>query len=1199
MRRRSCGVAIAALAAIGLAGTAQAASEPLNAYRVKATPKTLERLAQAGYDVTEGRRGDKVEIYATAGQADALRDKGIAAKVVGAERKAAAAAAPVPVGDDSTYDVWTRYDAVADGKQQYVEQYDALAASPLVKKVSIGTTINGRDIWALKVTKDAKTTEDNSRPAVLYNALQHAREWLAGETCRRTLDFFVDNYGHTGDAIDHDGDAIPNVPAEAVTELVDTRELWFVCVSNPDGYEFTFTPGNRLWRKNLRDNNGDGEIKLGDGVDPNRNFATNWGLDEEGASSNPASETFRGPGPDSEAETKAMKQLWDMVDFKFQKNDHTAAELLLWPQGFQQYTTTPDNGIFEALAGDDFEPAIADKEWDPDDEVWRVTGNRFDPDLSSELYITNGDTLDDGYHTHDILGFTPEGSQPADPNVSGFEFEDDEDAIEAEFRRHLLFSIDLAESAGDPEHPSSHMGNGVANFYVDKFKQSWGDPQPVQATVRRSLGDVVMKYRINDGAVQTAPTAEWQGGERYGKDPGIYFHRVRGVVRGTRPGDDVRVWFTAADGTTNSPSFVYKAMKESGAPVLIMADENYSGPTPDQDPSGPKYLSYYTDALNKSKIDYDVYDVDAQDTTSPDALGVLSHYKAVIWYTGDDYVTRRPGQPGGTGTARFNLDEEIDVRDYLNEGGKLFFTGKNAGRQWAEGYEVRNYGFAEPPEGGKWCSATKPEFDPDDPGRADGCITRVNDFLQYYLGAYVYVQGGQSTDASGNLLPMSGSGPLGGLTWSFDASGAGNQDNSATFPVTSTVLDPARFPTFADSRSVGSWLRPGAAPFDPFSGTKYAAAGADDASYKRLHQDVDLTGKSGGALTFKVSYDLEPDYDYMFVEVVELDGNGDPIDSTWTTAPDVNGNTSDDTGLSCPTQSPASHWHDDHPFLAHYQTITSATTCDPTGTSGEWNGATGSSGGWTDWQTDLTPWAGKKIRVNIAVASDPATLGLGVWVDDAKIVVDGATIDETSFENGLDNWAAGPPPTGTDSLENGWQSSGRSFIEGGVVATDDTVYTGFGFEGMNAAARPEFMKRVMQHLGVEGKPGGGGGPGGGNPGGGHKAKIKINAKRKLRTDRKGRVKVRLSCLGDGGARCTGKVRFKKRGKTLGSKAFSIAAGRSATVRVKLKKAALKKVKRTRRGIKATLSVVGTDTSGAKFTARKDVRLLRQKGKHRK
>ncbi len=650
------------------------------------------------------------------------------------------------------------------------------------------------------------------------------------------------------------------------------------------------------------------------------------------------------------------------------------------------------------------------------------------------------------------------------------------------------------------------------------------------------------------------------------------------------------MWFASAAGPERSAAFTYRAAKESGSPVLIMADENYTGPTPDQDPTDPKYLSYYTSALAANNIAYDVYDVDKQDTTSPDWLGVLSHYKAVVWYTGDDYVTRRPGQPGGTGTARFNLDEEIDARDYMNEGGKLFFTGQNAGRQWAEGYEVRNYGFPEPPEGGEWCSGAKPEFDKDDPSLADGCIAHNNDFLQYYLGAYVYVQGGQSTDpVSHALYDMAGSGPLDGLGWKFDTTGAGNQANSATFPVTSTILDPARFPTFASSRSIGSWLRPGAAPFDPFTGVKYAAAGADDASYKRLHQTVDLTGKTAGELTFKTSYDLEGDYDYMFVEAVELGAGDVPDDDTWTTLPDVNGHTSDDTGLSCPSAGAGSNWSDDHPFLDHYQTaLAGGADCDPTGTTGAWNGATGSSGGWVDWKTDLSAYAGKKIELYITVGTDPGTTGLGVWIDDAKVTTDGATLNETSFEDGLGAWTAGPPPEGTESLENGWQSTGRSFTEGGVVATDDSVYTGFGFEGVNAAARPELMKRVMAHLGVTGTPPTT--PPGGNPPPGttpKHAKARITAKRKLRVDRKRRVKVRVQCTGDTGATCKGRVRIKAKGKTLGSKRFTIAAGKSRSVVVKLKKASFKKLVRTRTR-KVTLRLSGQDSAGARIAAKRSV-----------
>ena len=598
MSRRSLSAAVAVLASLALAAPASAdSSHPLNAYRVKATAKNLKALAQAGFDMTEGRRKDgTVEIVATARQAKSLD---VGAKVVrdragrtSAQRSAALAVPPDAnySGSDADFDVWTRYDAVpADGKEQYREQYDRLDDLSIVEQEEIGTTHIGRPILALKVTKDAKTTPDNSRPAVLYNAMQHAREWLAGETCRRTLEYFTSNYGTD----------------ETVTDLVDNNELWFVCVSNPDGYEYTFTDGNRLWRKNMADNDGDGvRGELGDGVDPNRNFATNFGRDDEGSSPVPTSETYRGTGPDSEPETKALKGLEDRVDFVFQKNDHTAAELLLWPQGFQQYTPTPDNGIFEALAGNDARPAIADFEED-EDGVLHITGNRFDPDLSSELYITNGDALDDAYHVHNILGFTPEGTEADDPNVSGFEFADDEDAIEAEFQRHLRFSLDLALNAADPENAFSFLGRTTRNFYIDSFPESWGDPQAVQVTAKRSLGTLRLRYRINGGAVRTASTKEWTGGERYGKDTGVYYHRVRGFVTGTKPGDRVQVWFDQASGAARSDSFTYRAVNESRDDVLIMSAEDYTGATNvPAYPSvqGPFYLSYYTKAVSYTHL---------------------------------------------------------------------------------------------------------------------------------------------------------------------------------------------------------------------------------------------------------------------------------------------------------------------------------------------------------------------------------------------------------------------------------------------------------------------------------------------------------------------------------------------------------------------------------------------------------------------
>ena len=235
----------------------------------------------------------------------------------------------------------------------------AAAYPHLTKVVVIGSTVNGQEILALKVTKDASQLRDGRRPAVLYTGAQHAREWITPEMTRRLMHHMLDSYGTD----------------PVITGLVDTTELWFIPVLNPDGYDFTHSD-ERLWRKNLRDNNGDGQITVGDGVDLNRNFAVNWGYDNEGSSPDPASDTYRGPGPNSEPETQALDGLFKRVEFEFFVNYHSAAQLLLYGIGWQVSTPSPDDVIYQAMAGTDTQPAIPD----------------YDPDIAAELYTTNGDT---------------------------------------------------------------------------------------------------------------------------------------------------------------------------------------------------------------------------------------------------------------------------------------------------------------------------------------------------------------------------------------------------------------------------------------------------------------------------------------------------------------------------------------------------------------------------------------------------------------------------------------------------------------------------------------------------------------------------------------------------------------------------------------------------------------------------------------
>ena len=66
------------------------------------------------------------------------------------------------------------------------------------------------------------------------------------------------------------------------------------------------------------------------------------------------------------------------------------------------------------------------------------------------------------------------------------------------------------------------------------------------------------------------------------------------------------------------------------------------------------------------------------------------------------------------------------------------------------------------------------------------------------------------------------------------------------------------------------WVRPGSSPFEPYEGEWYAYSGRGDENYKRLTSTVDLSGASAGELRFWTSFDIEADWDFMFVEAHEV-----------------------------------------------------------------------------------------------------------------------------------------------------------------------------------------------------------------------------------------------------------------------------------------------------------------------------------------
>ena len=153
------------------------------------------------------------------------------------------------------------------------------------------------------------------------------------------------------------------------------------------------------------------------------------------------------------------------------------------------------------MAGTDTNPAIPD----------------YDPDISAELYTTNGDTDTHATVKYGTLGFTPEmstceaasDSVPddewlAEDCVSGFIFPDDEELIQAEFVKNIPFALSVAQSAHDPDDPVSALGLDAPDLVADPFGVSYGRDQQVAVIGKRSLRNVRVNYSINGGRVRTS-----------------------------------------------------------------------------------------------------------------------------------------------------------------------------------------------------------------------------------------------------------------------------------------------------------------------------------------------------------------------------------------------------------------------------------------------------------------------------------------------------------------------------------------------------------------------------------------------------------------------------------------------------------------------------------------------------------------------
>lgn len=243
---------------------------------------------------------------------------------------------------------------------------------------SIGKSVENRDIWHVRIS--GQLNKANELPGIVFMGGHHAREHLSVELPIAYIKYLINEY--------------KNQNAQIVA-LLNSRDIHFIPVVNPDGMEFDISTGRyKMWRKN-RALNSNGTY----GVDLNRNYGFGWGTG--GSSKSPNSDVYMGPTPFSEPESQAIKNFVEAhTNITILLSFHTFSELILYPWGhkYDGIENANDLAVHETMAR-----KMA--EW-----------NGYTPQQSSDLYIASGDTTDWSYGEHKIISFTFE----LDPPNNGF-----------------------------------------------------------------------------------------------------------------------------------------------------------------------------------------------------------------------------------------------------------------------------------------------------------------------------------------------------------------------------------------------------------------------------------------------------------------------------------------------------------------------------------------------------------------------------------------------------------------------------------------------------------------------------------------------------------------------------------------------------------------------------------------------------------
>ena len=261
----------------------------------------------------------------------------------------------------------TRYQTpvkIESALKQYAAKYSNLA-----QVTSIGKSLEGRDIWAIKLTKDV-SVKNPAKPHILFNSMHHAREVMTAEVGLDIVDQLLTQYGKD----------------PKITHWMDSFEIYVIPMFNVDGNNMVWTHDS-MWRKNARG---------GYGVDINRNYPYAWNSCD-GSSSSEGAQDFHGASAASEPETVVMMNYVKTVRPVFEISYHSYSEIVIYPYGCPgEHTPTKD--IVEKIGKDLAFRLISDGGSD------HYTAGTA-PEL---LYAVDGGDIDWLYHEAQVIPYVIE-----------------------------------------------------------------------------------------------------------------------------------------------------------------------------------------------------------------------------------------------------------------------------------------------------------------------------------------------------------------------------------------------------------------------------------------------------------------------------------------------------------------------------------------------------------------------------------------------------------------------------------------------------------------------------------------------------------------------------------------------------------------------------------------------------------------------